>query len=68
MKTANQETTAELGEVLAALYDEAAKLSEDPKLVARLATRALADLLDRAPPRPRATPARHGPDFTGWFD
>jgi hypothetical protein len=67
MKTGNDKT-AELGDVLAALYDEAATLSADPKVVTRLATRALADLLDRAPPTPRATPWKSAPKFTGWFD
>jgi hypothetical protein len=40
--------TAELGEVLAALFDEAGQLSGDPRVVAWLATRALCDLLVRA--------------------
>lgn len=41
--------TAQLGEVIAALFDEAALTSSDPRVVTRLATRALADLLGRAP-------------------
>ncbi len=39
--------TAALGDVLAALFDEAERLSSDPRVVARLATRALGDVLVR---------------------
>jgi hypothetical protein len=44
-----QSRTAQLGEVIAALFDEAARTSKDPRVVTRVATRALADLLRRAP-------------------
>lgn len=52
-----QETT-ELGDLIAAAFDEAARLSNDAEEVSRLATQALARLLGRArrAPRRRAVP------------
>jgi hypothetical protein len=40
--------TARLGDLIAATFDEAARYSADPKEVARLATRAVTDLMRRA--------------------
>lgn len=62
-------STAELGEVLAALYDEAASYSGDPRVVTKLATHALADLLVRAPSLPALRPHAWAPaERGGRFD
>jgi hypothetical protein len=44
--------TAQLGELVAAFFDEAARYSDDPGEVSRLATRSLMHML-RRPPRTR---------------
>ena len=55
-------TTAQLGDVVVTAFDEAAHYSTDPRVVSRLATRAVMLLLRPAPapsrlrPRSRRTP------------
>jgi hypothetical protein len=49
--------TAQLGEVVAAAFDKAARYSGDPKVVSRLATRAIALIL---------RPERRGPPPLRW--
>ena len=41
--------TAQLGELVAAVFDEAAHYSTDPRKVSHLAMQAVADMLRRAP-------------------
>ena len=41
--------TAQLGDIIVATFDEAARYGKSPKEVALLATRAIQDLLLRAP-------------------
>lgn len=57
MKTRTQET-AKLGDLIVAAFDEAARYSTDPKLVARLATCAVLEMLRHAP---KASTARGRP-------
>jgi len=45
---ANPKTTAQLGELVVAAFDGAARYSRDPLEVARLATRAVIHMLRRA--------------------
>ena len=52
--------TAQLGEVVEAVFDKAAHYSADPKEVSRLATRAVALFLG---PGRRALPAPRWPSF-----
>jgi hypothetical protein len=40
--------TAQLGDLVAAAFDEAARYSTDPREVSRLATQAVTDMLRRA--------------------
>lgn len=54
--------TAQLGDVIAAVFDEAARYSTDPKQVARLATRAVQHLLRHSRVRSRV-----GPNFAHAF-
>ena len=54
MKTRALET-AKLGDLIVAAFDEAARYTADPKLVAQLATRAVISMLRHAP---RASTAR----------
>jgi hypothetical protein len=49
--------TAQLGEVVAAAFDKAARYSCDPKVVSRLATKAIALIL---------RPERRGPPPSRW--
>jgi hypothetical protein len=60
MKT-NVQKTAQLGELVAAAFDNAAHYSTDPREVSRLATQAVMNMLRRAgrisaPPLSPATP------------
>jgi hypothetical protein len=57
--------TAQLGEVVAAVFDKAAHYSRDPKEVSRLATQAVALILRprRPGPPPSRWPALFAPDL-----
>ena len=46
--------TARLGDLVAAVFDEAAEYSKDPEEVSALATRAVAHILRRRAGRPQA--------------
>ena len=48
--------TVQLGDLIAAVFDEAARCSTDPKQVARLATRAVQHLLRHSRIRSRDVP------------
>jgi hypothetical protein len=43
---ANDNNTIQLGELVAAIFDEAAKVSTDPLEVSRLATKTVRDILE----------------------
>ena len=51
---ARMRQTANLGELIAAAFDEAARLSADPRVVSRLAVRAIRHLIGES--RRRALP------------
>lgn len=53
--------TAQLGDLIAAVFDEAARYSTDPKQVARLATRAVQHLLRHSRVRSRIVPKTLAP-------
>ena len=57
MRTHNHKT-AELGELVAAVFDKAALYSTDPEEVSRLATRAVMHLLRRSRRTQRRTSGR----------
>jgi hypothetical protein len=57
MRNRRGRRTARLGDVIAAVFDEAARFGATPGEVSRLAVRALEDLVRRAP---RLVPARDG--------
>jgi hypothetical protein len=57
VKSQNQETV-EFGELIEAVFDEAAHYSADPREVACLATQTVAELLRRAPKPKRSRPSR----------
>ena len=55
--TPNTRGTAQLGDLIAAAFDEAAGYTSDPKQVSSLATRAVLHMLRRAPKAPAAQAA-----------
>lgn len=59
MKT-NAPETAQLGDLVVAAFDEAARYSNDPKLVSHLATRAVIEMLRHAPRTRTARRSRAG--------
>ena len=57
MKNREQETV-EFGELVLAIYDEAAQFSDNPREVSLLATQAVQEMLWHAPKPKRSRPAR----------
>jgi hypothetical protein len=59
----NDHKTVQLGELVAAVFDEAAHYGTDPEQVSRLATRAVQHMLRRTPSRTPQAPyfERRGP-------
>jgi hypothetical protein len=57
LKTEPQ-TTVELGELILAIYDEAAQYSADPQEISHLATRTVEDILCHVPTPRSSRPLR----------
>lgn len=57
--------SAQLGDLVVAAFDEAARLTADPQEVSRLATAAVVDLLQRARERSAAQVPEHIPRAVG---